>query len=436
MNARWGNLMAILAGDFLLAQASEIAASLGTEVAGLLAATIGRLCEGQVLELQHAFDVDRTEDDVPRVHRGQDGGAVRDRRAASAAIVGELPRDRRSTRSPTFGRRYGMAFQIVDDVLDVIATDEQLGKPAGHDLVEGVYTLPVLHALRGAAAATSATLLGGPIDGAELDTARRLVRSRRRGRRPQHRSVARRYIDEAVALARPVRRPVGVALARRRRSPLGSRSPPLTSLALAALAAARPRRARPSGRRALRRRGGLRRMRSSGALLTGIAAFRWLAWAWMAFVAASSSPRRARRRRRARGLAVAARSALRLVVTAVDGVWLRPHRPGPAAHDRRVIVAELAVGLRAGCWRRLGVRRRPPAVARLGVAARRGPHRRRAVGRPRRRHRRRRRRASARLFGDLVEVRNTEPIGELDRRPRRRRSCSTPWPAGWRATPP
>src|SRR3989442_11343471 len=61
VNARWGNLVAILAGDFLLARASEIAASLGTEVAGLLAATIGRLCTGQVREVRTAFDSNRTE---------------------------------------------------------------------------------------------------------------------------------------------------------------------------------------------------------------------------------------------------------------------------------------------------------------------------------------------------------------------------------------
>src|SRR5688500_19939899 len=61
VNARWGNLTAILAGDFLLAKASEIAASLGTEVAGLLAHTIGRLCEGQVGELRTAFNPARTE---------------------------------------------------------------------------------------------------------------------------------------------------------------------------------------------------------------------------------------------------------------------------------------------------------------------------------------------------------------------------------------
>src|SRR5437763_15033222 len=56
VNARWGNLVAIVAGDFLLARASEIAAGLGTEVAALLAATIGRLCEGQGSEVRSTFD--------------------------------------------------------------------------------------------------------------------------------------------------------------------------------------------------------------------------------------------------------------------------------------------------------------------------------------------------------------------------------------------
>src|SRR4249919_802285 len=62
VNAKWGNLKAILAGDFLLARASEIAASLGTEVAGLLANTIARLCEGQVRELRDAYNLGRTEE--------------------------------------------------------------------------------------------------------------------------------------------------------------------------------------------------------------------------------------------------------------------------------------------------------------------------------------------------------------------------------------
>jgi heptaprenyl diphosphate synthase len=68
-----------------------------------------------------------------------------------------------------------MAFQIVDDVLDVTATEAELGKPAGHDLVEGVYTLPVLRAL--ADGDELRKQLGKPVEGAELDAALSTVRA-------------------------------------------------------------------------------------------------------------------------------------------------------------------------------------------------------------------------------------------------------------------
>ncbi len=58
VNSRFGNLVAIVAGDFLLARSAEIAAGLGTEIAGLLAATLGELCQGQVAEVRAAFQVD------------------------------------------------------------------------------------------------------------------------------------------------------------------------------------------------------------------------------------------------------------------------------------------------------------------------------------------------------------------------------------------
>ena len=141
MNARWGNLQAILAGDFLLARASEIAASLGTEVAGLLARTIGRLCEGQVDELRHTYDSARTEASYLASISGKTASLF----ATAAASAASSPASTASLIDALtdFGEAYGMVFQIVDDVLDVTATDDQLGKPAGHDLVEGVYTLPV-----------------------------------------------------------------------------------------------------------------------------------------------------------------------------------------------------------------------------------------------------------------------------------------------------
>ena len=175
VNARWGNLEAILAGDYLLARASEIAADLGTEVAGLLAATIAALCEGQVREVRHAFDVDRSEEAYLASISGKTASLL-----ATAARIGAIVADhsRDVVDAVTdFGHNYGMAFQVVDDLLDVTATDEELGKPSGNDLMEGTYTLPVIRALAGPAGDDLRSLLGGPIDSTGRDRARELVRA-------------------------------------------------------------------------------------------------------------------------------------------------------------------------------------------------------------------------------------------------------------------
>jgi heptaprenyl diphosphate synthase len=177
VNARWGNLQAILAGDFLLSRASEIAASLGTEVAGLLARTIGWLCEGQIEELRHTYDVARTEQSYFASIHGKTASLY-----GTAARIGGIVAglDRPMIEALTeYGNAYGMVFQIVDDVLDLTATAEQLGKPAGHDLEEGVYTLPVLRTLAagGSAADELGDLLGRPLDAAARDKALSIVRS-------------------------------------------------------------------------------------------------------------------------------------------------------------------------------------------------------------------------------------------------------------------
>ena len=163
VNAKWGNLQAILAGDFLLAKASEIAASLGTEVAALLARTIGHLCAGQIEELRHTYNVDRPVDAYLSSIDGKTASLY-----ATAARIGGLVagHDRAVIDALTnYGTAYGMVFQIVDDVLDLTATDAQLGKPAGHDMEEGVYTLPVLHTLAagGTAASELRAVLGKPL---------------------------------------------------------------------------------------------------------------------------------------------------------------------------------------------------------------------------------------------------------------------------------
>lgn len=177
VNARWGNLQAILAGDFLLARASEIAASLGTEVAGLLARTIGWLCEGQIEELKFTYSTERTEQSYLAAIHGKTA-SLYGTAARIGGIVAGLDRTQ-IDQLTEYGNAYGMVFQIVDDVLDLIATDEELGKPAGHDMEAGVYTLPVLRALAvgDTQAATLEGLLGEPLDEAARDEALAIVRS-------------------------------------------------------------------------------------------------------------------------------------------------------------------------------------------------------------------------------------------------------------------
>jgi len=177
VNAKWGNLQAILAGDFLLAKASEIAASLGTEVAALLARTIGYLCAGQIEELRHTYNVSRPVDAYLSSIDGKTASLY-----ATAARIGGLVagHDRAVVDALTnYGTAYGMVFQIVDDVLDLTATDEQLGKPAGHDMEEGVYTLPVLHTLAagGTAATELRSVLGKPLSESERLKVLDIVRS-------------------------------------------------------------------------------------------------------------------------------------------------------------------------------------------------------------------------------------------------------------------
>lgn len=209
VNARWGNLRAIISGDLLLARASEIAASLGNEVAALLAATIGQLCEGEVLELETAFQVDRTEDSyLASIERKT--ASLFATAARIGGLVSGMPRDH-VDRLTTFGQRYGTVFQIVDDVLDIVATDEQLGKPAGHDLVEGVYTLPVLRALHGPNGGELRELLSGTVQGPTWTRARELVRSS--GGIEEAISTARSYVGWAVEELDPlVHRPAAQAL--------------------------------------------------------------------------------------------------------------------------------------------------------------------------------------------------------------------------------
>ena len=140
VNSRFGNLVAIVAGDYLLARSAAIAAGLGTEVAALLANTLGKLCQGQVSEVRSAFQTTRTEADYYTAIAGKTA-ALTATSCRIGALTGGLPGPEVEA-CTEYGHCFGMVFQIRDDILDVTATEGELLKPAGQDLAEGIYTLP------------------------------------------------------------------------------------------------------------------------------------------------------------------------------------------------------------------------------------------------------------------------------------------------------
>ncbi|NBM17240.1 polyprenyl synthetase family protein [Streptomyces sp. GC420] len=146
ISARAGKNRALLAGDYLLGHAHAAAAALGTEAVRLLGRTLVRLCEGQAEECSTVFDVDRTERSYFSVIAGKTGSLIETSCRMGALAAGH---DAATTAAlGRFGHHLGIAFQLLDDLLDLTESGEALGKPVGHDIANGVYTHPTLWALR------------------------------------------------------------------------------------------------------------------------------------------------------------------------------------------------------------------------------------------------------------------------------------------------
>lgn len=146
VNAQWDNTVAVLTGDYLFARASEISARLGTEVSRLLAATIARVCEGQILEAEITGRVDVTEPDYLEVIRRKTAALIATSCRLGGMLAGATPEEVDGL--TRYGEAVGMAFQLSDDIMDVTDDEATLGKEPGVDLKEGVFTLPVILAMR------------------------------------------------------------------------------------------------------------------------------------------------------------------------------------------------------------------------------------------------------------------------------------------------
>jgi heptaprenyl diphosphate synthase len=144
-NARWGNTVAILTGDFLFARASDLLADLGPAAVRLQARTFERLVAGQIRETVGPGDTNPITHYL-QVLADKTGSLI----ATSAQFGAEFARVDPSLVDVLrrFGEQIGVAFQISDDILDIASESTESGKTPGTDLREGIRTLPVLYALR------------------------------------------------------------------------------------------------------------------------------------------------------------------------------------------------------------------------------------------------------------------------------------------------
>lgn len=148
LNAQWSNQVAILGGDFLFARAFSILSkeNYDSYVNYRISELISNLCEGEILQDHSAHvalkDYDTYYDRIKR----KTADFLEVAAELGGFVTGVTKEEQEGLRN--FGHAIGMAFQVTDDVLDLEKTEEELGKPAAHDLVCGIVTLPVIYALR------------------------------------------------------------------------------------------------------------------------------------------------------------------------------------------------------------------------------------------------------------------------------------------------
>ncbi|MFN5855663.1 MAG: solanesyl diphosphate synthase [Pseudanabaenaceae cyanobacterium] len=146
VNTSFGNRIAVLAGDFLFAQASWYLANLDNlEVVKLLSKVITDFAEGEIRQNLTAFDSGLSFEDYLEKSFYKTASLMAGS-AKAAGVLSGLPAPQ-TEQLFAFGRHFGIAFQVVDDILDFTSSTETLGKPAGSDLRQGNLTAPVLYAL-------------------------------------------------------------------------------------------------------------------------------------------------------------------------------------------------------------------------------------------------------------------------------------------------
>ena len=174
----WGNQASVLVGDFLLGQAFKMMVEVGSlEALDVLSSAAAIIAEGEVLQLSVAKNMETTEDDYLAVIRAKTAALFSAACEVGPIVAGAGKAERNALRS--YGINLGLAFQLIDDVLDYGGSSADLGKNVGDDFREGKITLPVVLAYRRGTEAERAfwreAIESGQNDDAALERAMGLI---------------------------------------------------------------------------------------------------------------------------------------------------------------------------------------------------------------------------------------------------------------------
>jgi octaprenyl-diphosphate synthase len=149
VNTVWGNEPSVLVGDFLYSKSFELMAREGNDtILQVISSATTALSEGEILEIVKTADISTTEEEYFQII-GNKTAVLFAAACEIGAILGNCSQQKRKDMNG-FGYNLGMAFQLMDDILDYTSFDNVLGKRVGTDLQEGKVTLPLIHALRSA----------------------------------------------------------------------------------------------------------------------------------------------------------------------------------------------------------------------------------------------------------------------------------------------
>lgn len=196
-NVRWDNPSSVLVGDFIYSRAFQLLVQIGSmPIMDVMATTTNRISEGEVLQLIHQHNPETSEAAYLEVIRNKTAILFAAACSTAAILAGASIEVQQNLH--TFGLEVGMAFQLIDDVLDYSGNSAEMGKNVGDDLSEGKPTLPLIYTLQTGTEADQA-LIENAIRNGGLEQLDAIIAAvQRSGALDYTRTVATRRIDLAL----------------------------------------------------------------------------------------------------------------------------------------------------------------------------------------------------------------------------------------------